>query len=540
MKINTSAFNKVNPILLGALLFLSALLVGFLTYKDYGISWDETYQHETADVNYNYITKGDTTLFHYRDKRYGAGFEIPLMAIEKKIDTTEPGAIYEMRHLVTHVYFLVAALAAFFLFYRLFKDNLLATLGFLMLVLMPRIYAHSFFNPKDLPFLSSFLISLSIAHYAFEKRKPLFFALLGIMVGYTTGLRVMGIMLAVFVMILLLWDTLQAYRKKEAILPYGLSIGGFIAAFCLTLVSTFPYLWVSPYANFWDCYDAMSHYNWDGTILVNGNYERAMNLPSNYFRSWFSITVPMLWIATGITGIVWLLIDFFKNIPKFLEASNERFLVLLLMCFAAPIFAVQYLHSVIYDDWRHLYFVYPSFVGLGLYGIKKILDSKFQLIMLGACAIQLGYLSYFMVNSHPFQQVYFNYFVSHEEENLRQNFELDYWGCSFKQGLEYLVKNEKADTFTLMCGLDYPVENNLLMLKAAERKRIKIVHQITEADYFITNFRWHKEDYESNNIAYDIKVLNSSILTIYKIREKGVMLKTNIAPITPRATANPL
>ena len=45
-----------------------------------------------------------------------------------------------------------------------------------------------------------------------------------------------------------------------------------------------------------------------------------------------------------------------------------------------------------------------------------------------------------MIRNHPFQNVYFNNFLSHDEQYLRKNFEMDYWGTSYKQALEYVLK----------------------------------------------------------------------------------------------------
>jgi hypothetical protein len=123
-----------------------------------------------------------------------------------------------------------------------------------------------------------------------------------------------------------------------------------------------------------------------------------------------------------------------------------------------------------------------------------------------------------MTSNHPYQQVYFNEMVNRDDEVLRSNYELEYWGCSFKQGLEYLAANDKRDTIKVGCNFIDPVQHNLLMLPPADRKRFALLNDVGGADYFITNFRGHKEDYPSTNIAFNVKVLNSSILRIYRIK----------------------
>jgi hypothetical protein len=189
-----------------------------------------------------------------------------------------------------------------------------------------------------------------------------------------------------------------------------------------------------------------------------------------------------------------------------------------------PILAVIAMHSVIYDDWRHLYFVYPSFVLVALYFINKMaqrIKGNLSYIVYGVCAIQAASVVVFMVQNHPFQQVYFNELVSHEPEYLRENFELEYWGASFKQGLDHIVSADTSKTIHIACNYDDPCKNNINMLKEADRKRIEIVpvSQISKADYFITNYRGHPEDYPSKNIEFSVKVLNSTIMAVFKLKK---------------------
>ncbi len=129
-----------------------------------------------------------------------------------------------------------------------------------------------------------------------------------------------------------------------------------------------------------------------------------------------------------------------------------------------------------------------------------------------------------MIKYHPFQQVYFNELVSHNDEYLRENYELEYWGASFKQALDHLVAIKgKTDTIRVACNYNDPCTNNLMILKPEDRKRVLVycdVSMMSKADYFITNFRGHPEDYPSKNIEYSEKVLNSTILCVFRLEKK--------------------
>ncbi len=515
---------KVLAYLPGILLFLIALFIGMHTYYDYGISWDEHWQREFGNISYNYVFKGDKTLLTYPYGYYGVGLELPLTCIEKWCNLTDTRDIYLMRHEAMHILFLFSALMGYFLVLRLFKNNVLASIGFLMFLLCPRIYAHSFFNSKDAGFLSVFLITLSFAQYAFSKNKPSLIFVLGLLSGYSTSIRIMAFILAIFIGGFLLLDLLAVRRKKKNTKPAMINIGLFIGGFCLALYIAWPYLWVNPVHNFFYAYAQMSHFDWNASVLIDGDYEKTTNLPWSYFPRWFMITVPVLWLLAGVAGI-WLVVrDFFKKPSDFLQNTTNRNFLLYMLCFFVPVLAVIMLHSIIYDDWRHLYFVYPSFVLIGMYAVNKLyimLKGSLKLIVPVVFGIQAIMLIGFMVRNHPFQQVYFNELVSHDDEYLRKNFELEYWGASFKQALDHLVTTSKADTITIACNYDDPVTNNLMILPAKDRKRIKIVpvSQMAKAEFFVTNYRGHPEDYPSTNIEYSAKVLNSTVICVFRLKK---------------------
>jgi hypothetical protein len=190
------------------------------------------------------------------------------------------------------------------------------------------------------------------------------------------------------------------------------------------------------------------------------------------------------------------------------------------LSFGISILAVIFLHAVIYDDWRHLYFIYAPFVMLALYFISKIWQTRFKWIILCACIIQAGFIGYFMIRNHPFEQVYFNYLVSHDKEFLRKNYELDYWGTSYKQGLEHLMAAQPEGLVKISSYTEgeYLVRFNSQLLRENDRNRL-VITTPDKADYFITNFRWHPEDYPYPKVEYSISVLNSTILCIYKTHD---------------------
>ena len=533
-----------NPYLPGIILLALFTIIALLTFGDYGVAWDEPFQRAPGLLSFDYMFHGSQELFMRPTDNHGAGFELLLVMIEKSLKLTDSRDIYEMRHLVTHLLFLGGAFALYILTLRLYNNRFLASLAFLMLVCAPRLYAHSFFNSKDIPFLSMVVISFTFCRWAFDKNKPVLFLALGLICGYATSIRIMGIMLAALIILFLVVDLCVQLYKKEQTSRTLLNILLFSLGFCFLLYAAWPYLWKHPLHNFAESFNKLSRFDlWSGDVLLAGKYIKSTDLPWTYFPTWFLITLPEIWLLAGIAGIGWLAIDIFKKPLTFLQNTHERNNLLFLACFFIPVFAVIILHSIIYDDWRHLYFIYPSFILTAIYLINKLLKWKYAIAVRCICSAQVALIAIFMYENHPFNQVYFNYFVSHSPESLRKNFEMDYWGCSFKQGLENLVANaDPSKKITVYCDYKDLFDNNLLALPSEDRGRFQYADE-DNADYYLTNFRGHTIEYPAKDLAYACEVLNSKLFCAYHTERDPTLRKqlyeSKIAFLSQSLATNP-
>ncbi len=186
----------------GALLGLALFLIaGLAVVDDYGAHWDEFTQRQNAEANLRYLADGDFSafisgLYIDPDKFYGMAFEAPVLLIERAFGIDDDRrAVNLSRHLHSRLLFLAGGLFAYLLALRLFGNRLLALAAMLLFLLHPRLYGHSFFNSKDIPFLVMFIIALFLAHRAFRRDKISTFALLGAAVGILMNLRIMGVVL---------------------------------------------------------------------------------------------------------------------------------------------------------------------------------------------------------------------------------------------------------------------------------------------------------------------------------------------------------
>ena len=515
--LKTTLIHALKEYLPGIVMLLLLLVIGAVICKDYGASWDEPQQKNMGEVSYNYAFKGDKELFTYPDRDHGVGFELPLVMSEIYfVKSTNSRHEFLARHLTTHIYFILACFCGYVLVQQLFKNQFLSCLGFILFVFDPRLFAHSFFNSKDIPFLSSFLISLTACYFAFYKNKPAWYILLGLTTGYCSSIRLLNIFFIFFVCLFFLFDFIQAVVAKKPAKSIVIHFVLFTVYTLGTLYVFWPLMWSNPVHNFLEVLERYSHYNWYGTLFFFGHFEKAYHLPYMYLPIWIGITTPIIVCFGAVIGCVWLLFICIRKPMALLTDYTQRNILLYLLCLLTPVTIVISQRTVMYDDWRHLYYLYPLLVLLSLFTINRLMKTKLRPLIILLSIIQVLDLAVFMVRFHPNQQVYFNSLISHKKEYLKQNFELDYWGVSFKQGLEYILSHDTSSVIKITCE-GAPLTRNLRLLKPEQQKRFQHVWGYENTNYLFTNFRNTPNEGVRFPVFYEQSVLNSPIMRVYKL-----------------------
>ena len=187
-----------------------ALIVGILAFDDYGISWDEPFQRDYGRAVYDYVAHGDMRMLEGPNRYYGPVFEMMLLGIERGLGLEDSRDIYLMRHLVGFLLFFVASIFFFKLAKRLFGDWRIALLGSVLFVTSPRIFAHAFFNPKDIPLMAFFTIGgFTLVDFLDHMtiRRALVHA---VVCAVLIDIRIVGAMLAVLTVVFALAEPVRA------------------------------------------------------------------------------------------------------------------------------------------------------------------------------------------------------------------------------------------------------------------------------------------------------------------------------------------
>lgn len=497
-----------------SLMFCAFVLIGLKIAGDYGVAWDDHLQITVGKQNLDYALGKNQDLFNNADRFYGSSFELPLYYIQHFFKSYS-SQVY-VRHLLIHLYFLFALLMFFKLLLRLLKSFPLALMGVLFLYLQPRIFAHSFFNSKDLPFLSTFIISIytlwMLVESPDDKRRIILHAFVS---AFLIDIRLIGFITPAISIAVFAFIYIPRIRFKEIIKP---TIAYLLLTF-LFIYMLWPALWLHPLLLF-ESFARMAHYPWRYTNLIAGQTIFATENPWYYIPLWIGITTPVALIVSWLVGVGFAIRNVFVQ-KDFLMESRQVFMVSLAMLPIDLWLFFLILKPTFYDGWRHLFFLSPLLVIGAVYGVNYFFKSwknrKYVVVSLSLIMLILTVIPAIkMIIQHPYQQVHFNILTNKKANYIRENYEMDYWGLSYKEGFEELLKLDNSQNIKVCVANISALDN--CQLAGENSKRITIVEKIENADYFITNYRFHPEEYLYNKVI-SIDRQGSCILGVYKLKE---------------------
>ena len=520
------------------LIFSSYLIIGIFIYDDYGISYDEFNHRINGFVALNFFREifsldiypgleHSGKAFAESTKQYGVLFDLPMAFIEKKFHIEDSKNYFLLRHFFNFIIFYISSIFFYLLLKKRFSGKL-SVVGLFFWILSPRIFADSFYNMKDLIFLSFFVISLFFAIKFLNTPSYKNAFLSSLACALAIDVRILGIIVP---FIILVFFILKSIDNKIFLKE---TIWKVIIFFCLLIVFTiffWPYLWNDPLTNFLNTLKAMSLYPWGGSVFYFGDYISALNLPWHYPIVWIFISTPIIYLLLFILGSVLILARLFnrflnlspeKKFNDLWRGNKERMDIIFFLIFYFTLFLVIEMNSTLYTGWRQLYFIYPCLIIISIRGlefISRMFSSKYLLILL---APFLLYLSMWMIKNHPFQFVYFNKFAG---KNVGNYFELDYWGASNRNSLTYIVNSDKRDELKVYVSSVSPYHFSLLLVDKDDRKRIKFVDDINDADLLLTNHYYQEGNpiVINQNLKKEFKLLKEFkvdemvINSIYKI-----------------------
>jgi hypothetical protein len=283
-----------------------------------------------------------------------------------------------------------------------------------------------------------------------------------------------------------------------------------------------------------------------GADLFRGRMISASELPRDYVPTWILITTPLVVLGLFVVGASRAIASLVRSASEWRTYERQRDLIVL-GWFFLPVLGCVVLRPILYDGWRHLYFIYPALVYLAAVGMETIdayaavYAGEFRrrtvdLALSAALLLCLAPVVAFMAQNHPFEHLYFNRFAGGDMKEVKRRFELDYWGLSYRKALEYIVRTDAGKTIRIFTTT-YPGRLNVAMLPGRDRARVEIVDTDAEADYVMTNYRFHPQDYPYAREVFSVRVGNASIASVFDVRSQLAADSTRVplaAAVAPR------
>ncbi len=434
-----------------AVFFLACLVVMPYLSKDYGITWDEKIQYEYAQDIYAYLTSfgEDQSIFDFKNKStlwqpmryYGSFFDVLTVAV---IDIFGIEDVFETRHFMNAIFGVFGLLFCGLVARSISGNWTHAFLAFLFLLLTPSFFGHSMNNPKDVPFATGFFMSVYfMIRFIRQLPRPTFatLLLLSLSIGLSISIRVGGILIYPY---LLLFGGIKwiGVAYKEGSGPAFRQLPKYLGSFVIVLVFGWflggifwPYAWQNPISNPIKALEGLSN------VTYTTSYETFEGVRTYMSQVPWYYSLKWMLIGSSLVVLVGFAIQLVR-IPFTLKKMgwwNAMFLFMLVF----PIYWAVHKESMLYNGWRHWFFIYVSVAVLAAWGWTWVLENK-QVWMryLGAALLLIGCGNMFgwLIRSHPNQYVYFNEFVG-GIEGAYGNYETDYYSNSLKQAVEWFVEN---------------------------------------------------------------------------------------------------
>src|SRR6516164_657946 len=453
-------------------LTIFAVVLVLLTFRDYGVTWDEDAHNWYGNFVLDYYLSFfiDQNALHWRDLyNYGAIFDTLAAALNR----VSPIGIYETRHLLNALVGILGLVGCCKLGHAMggARTGFLAPL---FLLLTPNYYGQMFNNPKDIPFA----VGVVWATYYMVRivpvlpRPPLRLLIkFGVVVGMTMGVRVGGLILICYLTLLIaldgIWRTIATRQtllliESAWVALWRVLLPSVIFAYLVMLIF-WPWGQTDPIENPLRALAFFSHQTFPFSTLFAGRFVPASDLPWTYLPTYIALALPelvlvLLLCAPVLAGTV--ISCQWPHVRR--ELALAHFVVGFGIAF--PIAYAIAIKAVLFDGMRHFIFVLPLIaVAAALVADRACARLEHlpyrRLICVMLFIYGVGHIS-IMAMLHPNQYVYYNAFVG-GVGGAQRKFKLDYWANSYAeavQGLEnYLYPTYGPDfedhEFTVaVCG----------------------------------------------------------------------------------------
>ena len=403
-----------------------------------------------------------------------------------------------------HFYIQLLFLLGLFSLYRILRTltgrAAPAWLGVGMFWLSPRFFAEGHYNNKDIV-LACLCLTVFWRGLEFWKSKNwadcLWFGVAGAFAANLrlVGLEAFGLMGLGYLALL----TLQKGWSRRAFGRGCLALGSWLAAFVFLTPACWP-----GFGAYWQYVTSasLSFTRWGGYVWYGGQlYDMAsQSLPWHYLPRLILLTTPPLFL---VMALCWPFSLLRRGTGRAERPAFAGVFQLVMLAFGViPLLGAMAGGSVLYNGWRHFYFVYGPLVILAVCGLWKLTEGhRFcRRLTLGLAGLQLAGCVLYIGANYPVEGQYFNVLAG---PNAQLRYDADYWSLGAVEALRWVCENDPDEKLYVagVCAGPYLVEltRALPLLEQEDRDRVvlKSEDSRTGCEYLLVNTTYDIHGWEA-------------------------------------------
>ena len=498
------------------ILALAFLIVQFFFLPDYGATWDEPLHRNWGKLFSMFWKTGDRSLLYmmpgngvYYSPAY---FTLSYLVSEFFLSWGLP--LYQASHILN---LCTASLVVFFTFLltRHLFSRRVACFSVVFLLGFPQFLAHAHYNPKDIPLMLFVLMTSYFFLWSLSRKNTRLLLFSAFLFGASIAMKVSAILMAPVFLVTYVTSVLPELRNtpmKSFIERQILLVLASTLLLMIGAVVFWPSAWGDLHLIPSSIAFFLGHSFWPGRELFMGTLYAGADLPWYYTPLVYLQSTPVLTILFFIIGATTLLR---KN--RSVHKTQAIFLALWIL---VPLLASLKPDLVRYDGIRQFFFVLPSILIIASLGFDRILSwiltrglSRWVSVIF--VSVLVLSLIHEVISLHPFEGSYRNEVVRiMNPVDMDRRYEIEYWGASYKQGLDWLAEN--AEPNAEIC---VPVAG--LLISWYEQRPDLTFNCSRQTSYvmFFTRYSELKSvAFEQMTPIFTIERMGASLLKIYMIR----------------------
>ncbi len=533
----TNFLSKIEKYLIYVLILFFFIICSNII-KDYGVTLDDEIYYLNGLNSYVYVKNLFLSFFNenininiYKNKlkEWPIVFEFLLAFISDISGVKNVDEIYLLAHKINFTIFCLSLIFFYKLIHKRNNNFYLSILSILLIILSPRIFGESFYNSRDIFFMSLFIFFSYSAYNFLDKKNYSSLIFFSIFTALLINTKILGIIPIGLFSLIYIYNFLNTSKKikneKKIIIFY-------IFTTLIFIYILWPYLWANPFVNLYLAFKNILVLH-ENLIVVNfyfGNHIQSDLIPWHYRTVWFLITTPIIILFLFLIGMISQSFKIFGTLKRSLNKdykfkNNSFFDLYFFFTFIFTLFFVEELNASKFGGWRHLYFLYPIVIYFSVYCInflKERFKRKIYIIMIFfLLTMNMTFNLLWIIKNHPNQYLYFNLL---NKKYFMKNFDLDWWGVSHKSSLDFILKNDDSDKIKVYARGFTNLRDTYLYLNEADKSRI-VLSNIDDANYIIDNKMKRIRPYKSKNKSeyskyYILKVDDATVTEVYKRIEK--------------------